>query len=102
MPIATTVAGPGGNYSLSGVPAVTYVRVIQYGYFDVNERVELTADGTRNFNITRDPSTPEPGTGAYAPPPDRNGRRVSRGTKSTAAAPTPAHLPGKCSRWDRV
>ena len=33
--------------------------MIQYGYFDVNERVELTADGTRNFIIVRDPSAPD-------------------------------------------
>ena len=44
--------------SLPGVPGVTYVRVRAVtGYFDVTERVELTADGTRTFNIERDPAT---------------------------------------------
>jgi hypothetical protein len=45
MLIAATVAGPDGKYSLPGVPGVIYVQVIQHLYFDVNERVELTADG---------------------------------------------------------
>ena len=64
MPIATIAAGPDGQYSLSGVRGLSYVRVRQYGYFDVNERVELTADGARNFSIARDPSVPDL-NGAY-------------------------------------
>jgi hypothetical protein len=64
MWIAAAVAGPDGRYSFHSVPGVTYVRVLQYGYFDVNERVELTADATRNFSIARDPSVPDL-NGAY-------------------------------------
>lgn len=58
-PVAATVAGPDGRYRLDGVPSVSYVRVTQYGYFGAVERVELTADGTRNFSIARDPSAPD-------------------------------------------
>lgn len=58
-PVAATVAGLDGRYRLDGVPSVSYVRVTQYGYFGAVERVELTADGTRNFNIARDPSAPD-------------------------------------------
>jgi hypothetical protein len=58
-PVATTVAEPDGRYRLDGVPSVSYVRVTQYGYFGAVDRVELTADGTRDFNITRDLSAPD-------------------------------------------
>ena len=59
MPIANAAAGSAGKYSLPGVPGVIYVRAIQYGYLDVNERIELTADGARNFTIAPDPAVPD-------------------------------------------
>src|SRR5262245_5245359 len=60
--IATT--GSNGGYILNGVSSVSYVRVMKWGYFDVTERIELTADGTRNFSIARDASIPDL-NGAY-------------------------------------
>ena len=63
-PSVVRVAGADGRYSFDSLPSLSYVRVTQYGYVEANERVELTADGTRNFNIARNPSVPDL-NGAY-------------------------------------
>jgi hypothetical protein len=62
-PMTTTgVASPSGGYGLQRVPAVSYLRVTQYKYFDAIERVELTGSELRqrrSFALKPNPNIPD-------------------------------------------
>ena len=55
-PIAVATAGSDGRYSLSGVPALSDLRVTHDGYVPTTTRVELMAHHGQNFSIAWDTS----------------------------------------------
>ena len=56
--VRRTCAGPDGKYVLVDLGAVTSVRVRHDGYRVAFARIELATDGTRDFVLARDPSSP--------------------------------------------
>jgi hypothetical protein len=56
-PVVETTSGPLGFYVLYGVPAQSFIRVTQGGYFTTVDRVDLVAHGVRDFSIAWDIGT---------------------------------------------